>query len=238
MRIERIGDATLYLGDCLDIMPTLDPVDAVVTDPPYGIGYKARQGDNGRVKDWIHEGAKIEGDDKPFDPAPFLEFDDVILWGGSHFAQRLPHGRWMVWDKRGDPNFYGKTTFSDCEIAWRKGRGADRMYKQIWNGIVREDEPAKKGQYRRHPTQKPVRLMRWCLSQIPDAKTILDPFMGSGTTGVACAKQGRKFTGIEIDPDYFDIACERISNAYQQPDMFIEPPEKAVQETFTLTDEQ
>jgi DNA modification methylase len=90
---------------------------------------------------------------------------------------------------------------------------------------------------KQHPTQKPLALMRWCIGFLPDAVTILDPFMGSGTTGVACVKLGRKFTGIELDPDYFDIACERIAKAYQQPDLFIESPTKPVQETFTLTDE-
>ena len=78
---------------------------------------------------------------------------------------------------------------------------------------------------KQHPTQKPVALMQWCLGFLPDAKTILDPFMGSGTTGVACVKLGRKFTGIELDSDYFDIACKRIEEAYRQPDMFIAPPE-------------
>ena len=234
-RVETIGDATLYLGDCLEIMPTLGKVDAVVTDPPYGIGYKARKGDKRRVKGWIHEGKKIQGDDMPFNPSPLLKYQQLILWGGNHFADKLPiSGAWYIWDKRGDSKFYGKTTFSDCEIAWTNIGNAARMYKQIWNGIVREGEPAKKGHYRQHPTQKPVRLMEWCVNKTTG--TLLDPFMGSGTTGVACANLGRKFIGIEIDESYFDIACERIELAYAQPNLFDEPPTlKAVQMKFDST---
>lgn len=234
IRIEHIGDATLCLGDCREILPTLGKVDAVVTDPPYGIKYVARNGDQKRVKGWVHEGQGVAGDDVPFDPSPFLSFQEVILWGANHYSQRLPHGRWLVWDKRGDPRFYGNNTFSDCELAWRSGRGADRMYRQIWNGIVREGEPAKEGQYRQHPTQKPIRLMEWCLGQISDAQTILDPFMGSGTTGVACAKLGRKFVGIEIEPKYFDIACKRIEQAYAQPDLFVSPPQPKAEQLNLL----
>ncbi len=93
-----------------------------------------------------------------------------------------------------------------------------------------------RGAYRdkEHPTQKPVEVMKWCLGFVADAKTILDPFMGSGTTGVAAVKLGRKFIGIEIEPKYFDIACRRISEALKQPDMFIERPAPAKQEAFNV----
>ena len=87
---------------------------------------------------------------------------------------------------------------------------------------------------KQHPTQKPVALMRWCLEFLPDAETILDPFMGSGTTLVACAKMGRKGIGIELDPDYFDIACKRVEEAYAQPDLFVAPPTKPEQTGFDL----
>ena len=232
--VVHIGDCTLYLGDCLDVLPTLAPVDAVVTDPPYGIGYKGRKQTPkdkavGRVKGFEHCGQGIHGDDVDFDPTPFLGFGLVLLWGANHFPNKLPHGRWLVWDKRGDPKFYGVTTFSDCELAWCSDRGADRMYKQIWNGIVREGEPAREGQYRQHPTQKPIRLMQWCLGFAPDAETVLDPFMGSGTTGVACVNLGRKFIGIEKEPKYFDIACKRIEEATRQGRLFEEPAPKAEQ---------
>ena len=221
--IVTIGDATLYHGDCMDVMPTLQGVDAVVTDPPYGIGYKPRKlGKNEkRAGKTRYEGEAMTGDDKPYDPTPLLEYENLILWGGNHYANALPPaGAWFVWDKRGDPKFYGKTTFSDCELAWTTAGNAARMYKQIWNGIVREGEPARAGQGRQHPTQKPIRLMEWCLTHFPDSETVLDPYMGSGTTGVACANLGRKFIGIEIERKYFDIACERIDAAYAQGRLF------------------
>ena len=111
--------------------------------------------------------------------------------------------------------------FSDGELAWTSRDGALREFVRCPKAMDKE-----------HPTQKPVALMRWCIEFFPLAGTILDPFMGSGTTGVACAKLGRKFIGIEIEPKYFDIACKRIEEAYRQPDLFIEPPAKAMQETL------
>jgi site-specific DNA-methyltransferase (adenine-specific) len=230
-----IGDATLYLGDCREILPTLGRVDAVVTDPPYGIGYHARTigASETRAGRSQYEGEGIIGDDTEFDPTLLLAFPTCVIWGGNHFADKLPpSSAWWVWDKRGDPAFYGKTTFADCEIAWTNCPGPARMYKQIWNGIVREGEEAARSGYGRvHPTQKPERLMRWCVERI-EAETILDPFMGSGTTGVACAKLGRKFIGIEIEERYFDIACRRIEAAYAQPNLFVTPPAKPVQEAL------
>ena len=103
------------------------------------------------------------------------------------------------------------------------------MFRHVWNGMLRGRESKTP---RTHPTQKPIALMEWCLGFLPDAETILDPFMGSGTTLVACAKLGRKGIGIELDPEYFDIAVERVQKAYDQPDLFVAPPEKPVQETL------
>ena len=189
---------------------------ALITDPPYGIAY--RKGAGGKGRHSVRNIEAIEGDTEPFDPSPFLGFDDVILWGGNHFAARLPHGRWLAWDKlAGMPEF---DSFSDVEFAWRKGRGKDRVFNHLWKGICKGSEKGG-GKERWHPTQKPIELMRWCIQQT-EARTILDPFMGSGTTGVACVKLGRKFIGIEIDSGYFDIACKRIRDAYAQPDMFVE----------------
>lgn len=217
MREEIIGDCRLILGDCREVLPLLPKIDAVVTDPPYGIGYQKGEGGKG-AHSFRNVGA-ISGDDEPFDPSPWLSFDDVILWGGNHFAARLPHGRWLAWDKlAGMAEF---DSFSDVEFAWRKGRGKDRIFNHLWKGICQASEKGG-GRERWHPTQKPIEVMRWCIQQIPDARTILDPFMGSGTTGVACVKLGRKFIGIEIDEKYFDIACRRIEWAYAQPDFFVE----------------
>jgi site-specific DNA-methyltransferase (adenine-specific)/modification methylase len=214
-----IGDCTLYLGDCREILPTLGKVDAVVTDPPYGMRWdgKVKVGKNGngatgfKAKNY---GVTIHDDDKPFDPSPFVTLAPSIFWGFNHFPQHLQRGRCLVWLKRKDDAF--GSFLSDAEIAWcSEGHGVFCFRDQSLMAETLE---------RAHPTQKPVQLMRWCVEQFPYANTIFDPFMGSGTTGVACVKLGRKFIGIEIEPKYFDIACKRIEQAYTQPDMFIAPP--------------
>lgn len=218
IRREVIGAAELYLGDCRDVLPTLGKVDAVVTDPPYGIAY-AHHG-TGKGKHNVRNVAPIHGDAEPFDPAPLLEFSEVIMWGANHYAQRLPHGRWLAWDKlAGLAEF---DTFSDVEFAWRKGRGKDRIFSHLWKGICKASE--KGGKERWHPTQKPVDLMKWCIGMLPDAANlILDPYMGVGSTGMAAAAMGRRFIGIEIEERYFTIACRRIEEAQRQRDLFIEP---------------
>ena len=236
VRREVIGACELYLGDCREVLPTLGKVDAVVTDPPYGIGYvKGAGGRNppgrrgpqhARLRRNIEA---IAGDHEPFDPTPWLMFSNVILFGADHFAQQLPRGRWLVWDKLdGMASF---DSFSDVEVAWQNRTGAARIFRHMWKGICQASE---KDDVRLHPTQKPAALMRWCIEQLSaDCETILDPFMGSGTTGVACVKLGRRFIGIEIEPNYFDIACRRIEAATQQPDLFVEQPRpRAVQETL------
>jgi site-specific DNA-methyltransferase (adenine-specific) len=209
MRVETIGDATLYLGDCLEILPTLGKVDAVVTDPPYGIGYKPGCYPNSQVFDLII------GDDKEFDPSPFIGYRESILWGANNFTAKLPRGGWLIWDKRCSIEA-DKIFGSPVEIAWFKnGKNA---IKRLQHGGAKNADG--EGIIRDHPTQKPVALMQWCLGFLPDAQTILDPFMGSGTTGVACANLGRRFIGIEIEPKYFDIACRRIADAYKQLRLF------------------
>jgi site-specific DNA-methyltransferase (adenine-specific)/modification methylase len=233
-RVETIGDATLYLGDCREILPTLPKVDAVVTDPPYGIGYvKGAGGNNPPGRRGSHNSVlkrnlvSIVGDNEDFDPSVWINFPDAILWGASHFAQRLPHGRWFVWDKLGAMESFD--SFSDIEIAWHNKRGAERIFRHMWKGICQDSEKDAK---REHPTQKPIALMCWCIKQCDNPRTILDPFMGSGTTGVAAIKLGRKFIGIEIEPQYFDIACRRINEATRQPDLFIERPPEPKQESW------
>lgn len=214
-RVEHLADGvTLHLGDCHEIMPSLGRIDAVVSDPPYGISYK--KGTGGKGKHSVRNIEAIKGDAEPFDPAPFLAFDEVILWGGNHYAARLPHGRWLAWDKLAGLAAFD--SFSDVEFAWQKGRGKDRIFSHLWKGICKASE--KGGKERWHPTQKPIALMAWCLELLPDAKRILDPFMGSGTTGVAAVKLGREFIGIEIEQKYFDIACRRVSEALAAPTLF------------------
>jgi DNA modification methylase len=209
-REVNIGDARLLLGDCLEILPLLGKVDAVVTDPPYGIGedggrFRARKGQNIRVLpkgNWD----SITPPQQAFDLMRACS-DEQIIWGGNYFTDKLPPSKgWLYWQKLmgGD--------FSDGELAWTSRDKA-----------LREFTKCAKGQGAEHPTQKPIEVMKWCLGFLPDAKLILDPFMGSGSTGVACAKTGRNFIGIELHEPYFDIACERIRKAYAQPDMFVPP---------------
>ena len=207
-REERIGNQRLILGDSLQVMPGLGRFDAVVTDPPYGIGedggrFRARKGQNVRV---LRKG----GWDHSTPPASIFELmlscsDEQIIWGGNYFTDKLPPSKgWLYWQKLmgGD--------FSDGELAWTS---RDRA--------LREFTKCPKGQGAEHPTQKPVPVMEWCLGFLPDAKTILDPFAGSGTTLVACQRMGRHGTGIELDPDYFAIACKRVDEAARQPDLLI-----------------
>jgi len=204
LREERIGNQRLILGDCLQVMPGLGRFDACVTDPPYGIGM-----DGGKVGK--SEYAKKGWDSQAIDAAPLLAANvPMIMWGGNYFNVP-PSDRWLVWDKKNDP-----TTFADCELAWTNIPGAVRVFRWLWSGPYQQVR-----EKRWHPTQKPVALMEWCLGFLPDAKTILDPFMGSGTTLVACQRMGRQGTGIELDPDYFEIACRRVDEAARQPDLLI-----------------
>ncbi len=181
----------------------------VITDPPYGMNWNVN-GDRYTKggKDW---GTAIINDDKPFDPSPFLVFDKVILWGYNHFADKLPSGTTLVWIKRSDSAF--GTFLSDAELAWRKG--GEGVY------CFRDFRYKSETVERYHPTQKPVSLMSWCIQNYTKlGDTIFDPFMGSGTTGVACMQLGRNFIGCEIDPKYFAIAEKRIKTAAMQEVMF------------------
>lgn len=212
MRKKVIGNATLYLGDCLEILPTLPKVDAVITDPPYGIGWKPRV--THQDQPWV--------DNVLFDMAVFLGVGKYhLFWGGQYFADRLPaHEGWLTWVKRPIDCDFSKDnrSYATTELAWRDW-GKARFIAHVWDGGMRAGEPENRTFC--HPSQKPVEVMRWCLDQLPaDAVSVLDPFMGSGTTGVACANLGRSFIGIEIEPKYFDIACQRIENAQRQERLF------------------
>ena len=227
-RIETLAEGvTLHCGDCREILPTLGNVDAVVTDPPYGIAYRHGPRKNGRLMGT--DNMSIVGDDQPFDPSPWLSVaHECLFWGAEHFKHRLPTGgRWLVWNKRRP----GVVRDQGCvENAWHSIDGVTRVFNHPWDGA---DLGCERGEARVHSNQKPIDLMRWCLSFVGVA-TILDPFMGSGTTGVAAVKFGRRFIGIEIEPKYFDIACRRISQALAQPDMFVERPKPAKQESLGL----
>jgi site-specific DNA-methyltransferase (adenine-specific) len=206
-----IGAATLYLGNSLEMLPTLPPFDAVITDPPYGINYRHGARFGGKLMGT--DGMAIVGDDQPFDPSPWLAYE-CLFWGAEHFKARLPEGgRWLVWNKRRP----GVVRDQGCvENAWHSLPGVTRIFHHPWDGA---DTGVERGQTRVHSNQKPIALMEWCLTFSP-AQTILDPYMGSGTTGIACLRAGRKFIGIEVDPQHYQSACERIDAAQRQESLF------------------
>ena len=197
---------TIYHGDCREILPTL-PDGAIVSDPPYGMKWDAST----KVRGFfpgdkrIRASAKVKWepiaeDNKPFDPSFMLSRKEVILWGFNHFPQHLTKGTALVWLKRYDDGF--GSFLSDAEIAWmNKGCG---VY------CKRDVSMQGKSSTRVHPAQKPVDLLQWCIGFV-DAQTILDPFMGSGTTLVAAKNLSRKAVGIEIEERYCEIAAKRLS---------------------------
>ena len=225
MKEERIGPHRLILGDCLEVMPMLGDVDAVVTDPPYGIGESGKKNNSRGSLAPPKDYGDFDWDKVPASAEHMALIRNVskhqIIFGGNYFEGLGPTSCWLVWDKQN-----GDNDFADCELAWTNLPKAVRRVYWRWNGMIRKGDDV-----REHPTQKPVGVMEWCIGHLPvAARTILDPFMGSGTTGVACQKLGRAFIGIELDPEYFAIACKRVDEAMRQPDLFIAPPVKSVQE--------
>lgn len=232
-REEIIGDARLICADCREVLPTLGRVDAVVTDPPYGIGEaagKAKTRTSGlssklrNAQIYRRDYGDDAWDDEPIAEDLLAAVRDAARWtiifGGNYYA--LPPAKcWLVWDK-----LNGDTDFADCELAWTNLPKAVRRIAFLWNGCMRANGETRGD----HHTQKPIGVMKWALQQLPsDARTVLDPFMGSGTTGVAAAAVGKAFVGIEREPKYFDIACRRIDEAYRQPRLFADTPPKPVQ---------
>jgi site-specific DNA-methyltransferase (adenine-specific) len=201
-----IGNATLYLGDCREILPTLPKVDAVITDPPYGLGDKWQGGGGGGNTSWAFDPSEARTWDRStadgvldlINAAP-----QVVIWGGNYYA--LPPMRcWLIWDKKQSDTF----TTGQAELAWTNLDRPIRTFR------FAQCEQASEGK-KYHPTQKPLALMVWCLKWVT-GESVLDPYMGSGTTGVACLPAGRSFIGIEREPKYFDIACRRIDDAQRQ----------------------
>jgi site-specific DNA-methyltransferase (adenine-specific) len=209
-----IGNATLYRGDCMDVLPLLDKVDVVITDPPYGLAEKLQGGTwgksfKGAYKDW-----------DAIAPSNLVDIalklaDKAIVWGGNYFAL-TPSRCWLVWVKRD-----AVRTMASCELAWTNFDANAKFFD--WTIAATNAERVD------HPTQKPLAVMRWCIEQAGNPQSILDPFMGSGTTGVAAMQMGRSFIGIEREPKYFDIACKRIEQAQKQGDFFVEPIKKQEQ---------
>lgn len=193
---------TIYHGDCREILPQLPKVDLVLTDPPYGIAYDAS---HSKYKNGIDRG-NADWDIAPFEPACLLNLGDAIIWGGNCFSSRLPDSpKWLAWIKtaRDDADIRQ----ADMELAWTNCIGRPRVFHHLWIGAYKASESGVRAQ---HPTQKPVELMAWCLNLKPDAQTILDPFMGSGTTLRAAKDLGRKAIGIEIEERYCEIAARRL----------------------------
>ena len=224
--IVTIGDATLYLGDCMDILPTLSKVDAVITDPPYGIGESSKKvasrqrkanGNSASMADQRDYG-EFDWDIAPPPTELINAIRDKATWcaffGGNYF-ELPPTSCWLVWDK-----LNGDNDFADCELAWTNWPKAVRKIQWRWNGMIRQGN-----EERYHPTQKPLGVMKWVIDLCPKSETIFDPFMGSGTTGVAAMQMGRKFIGIEREQKYFDIACQRIEQDTKQDDMFVAKPQ-------------
>lgn len=213
----QIGPATLYRADCMEVLPTLPKVDAVVTDPPYGIGFAAQPTNYQRAAGM----RPSTWDDAPVDISPLLTAGrTVAIWGGNYYL--LPPSRgWLTWFKPDAPPSMGSV-----EFCWTN---RDENARQISHSIA-----ATNAERVGHPTQKPLRVMCWTLEQIETEGTILDPFMGSGTTGVACIQLGRQFIGIEREPKYFDIACRRIEQAHAQGQLFAPEVKKPEQTGFDL----
>jgi site-specific DNA-methyltransferase (adenine-specific) len=239
-----IGDAELWLGDCIEVLPTLGKVDAVITDPPYGIDIAKSStvgatGKNGKgravgvsrateyeVSDWDVVGLSAPQWSLIKDSAPAY-----IVWGGNHLADVLGKSSGiLVWDKKCQNGW--DDTFSEMEIAFTNIYTRAKGFRHLWAGALRASEPS--ANVRQHPTQKPIALMVWCIEQAGNPQTILDPFMGSGTTGVAAIQLGRKFIGIEREPKYFDIACKRIEQAVAQGQLFAPERPAQIQEGLAL----
>ena len=229
-----IGNAELWHGDCRELLPGLQGVDAIVTDPPYGIGYahsgwSAPSVLNGQLVVAQTKTAKIEGDEVEFCPSFLFELylphgvsdtknsPPIVLWGANHFARWLPPGgSFLCWDKSCGTG--AADLFVDAEFAWSNRRNARNVFRLLWKGAMRAGKEGARFSKRLHQSQKPVALMLWCMdyARIGMDKKVCDPYMGSGSTGIACLRSGRRFLGIEIDRNNFDIACERIEREQRQ----------------------
>jgi len=220
------GGVALYRGDCLDILSHIK-ADAVISDPPYGMGWNtdSTRFSGGSVtrgigrEDW----GEIPNDGVPFDPSPWLAWKKVVLFGANHFAARLPVGTTLVWIKK-DEHLWG-SFLSDAELGWMKGGHGVYVKRIPWSPPARAidyggDVTRPKGI---HPTQKPVALMAWCMdkAKVQEGATVLDPYMGSGSTIIAAIRTGRKAIGIEKDPKHFQTAVERIKRELAQGDLFL-----------------
>jgi site-specific DNA-methyltransferase (adenine-specific) len=227
-RVETIGDCTLYLGDCREILPTLGPVDAVVTDPPYGLNLGVASDKRGGRHGLAKEGyASYEDTPENFQGivVPALRTALGASTRGAIFSNHNLHelpkpdaiGGVYLPAAQGR-HCWGFNSFSPVAFYGT----APGLQSGSRPSAIRSTEAAEENG---HPCPKPIGWMKWLVSHASlVGETVLDPFMGSGTTGVACVKLGRKFIGVEIDETYFNVACLRIAAAYAQPDLFVEQP--------------
>jgi site-specific DNA-methyltransferase (adenine-specific)/modification methylase len=205
----------------MDVLPTLDKVDAVITDPPYGMGsvLKDKGGQWGGL--YTEKNGFYWDETAPDVVLTFPNIaDKVIVWGGNYF-ELMPKRGWLIWDKM------QSHSSGHAELAWTNLDIPIRSFAYSRAQLSTENK--------QHPTQKPVGLMAWCIELAGNPETILDPFMGSGTTGVAAIQLGRKFIGIEREPKYFDIACKRIEQAVAQGQLFAPEQPKQVQEQMFVS---
>lgn len=226
---EVIGDATLYLGDCLDILPTLGKVDAVITDPPYNA---KNIGPNQRV----YENQVMQLSDKDYQQFCLDWFEksaaltsNIFFTCGIANICNYPQPKWVIcWHKPASVSFNRMGGFNAWEPIFIYGKPHSRIGQDYW---IYNTTNLKKGAEKNHPCPKPTALMnKMVIVFAGEGSTVLDPFMGSGTTGVACMNLGRKFIGIEIEPKYFDIACERIDMAQRQGKLFSDVQHKPTAE--------
>ena len=220
-----IGNCELWHGDCREVLPLLPRFELLLTDPPYGLAIgrpeNNKRGRYGKQTGATHEASGWDDEAPSSDLLALVtaKAQNAIIWGGNYFSAHLPNERgWLVWDKVND-DFYST---SDCELAWTSLKQRLKIFRRphgLDKGFMVKD-----GFGNVHPTQKPVPLMAWCLDQAGRPATVLDPFMGSGSTGVACVQLGLAFTGIERERGYFDSACERIARAQAQGTLL--PPEE------------
>jgi len=213
-----IGNAELWHGDCMEVLPLLEGVDALVSDPPYGIAYQhsgcGKAAPGAKLSPVRNAKMPIANDAVAFDPSHLLGFESVLIFGADHYRDKLPEGGALVaWDK--SLGIGPADSFADAEFAWTNARVKRNVVRYLWKGVACEKAGEENGK-RYHPTQKPVGLMQRCIELLPAATVICDPYMGSGSTGVAAMRMGKRFIGIELDRRYFDVACERIENEQRQ----------------------
>jgi len=197
----------IYCGDCRDILPTLPKVDLVLTDPPYGLKENAhRVASRGKLAKTTDYG-DFSWDSEPASPERIqlviAAGTHAIIWGGNYF-EVLPSRGWLVWDKQN-----GGNCFADAELAWTNLHTSVRIFRFLWNGMMRAGEL--RNIPRSHPTQKPRELMAWCIGFAPESKSVMDPFMGSGTTLVAAKSAGMTAIGVDQEERYCEIAARRLA---------------------------